>query len=41
MDKYVYINSEVLKNKFDMRKSEDLARKERTLTSIRLFGDTR
>lgn len=37
MDKYVYTNSEVLKNKFDIRKSEDLARKERTLTSIRLL----
>lgn len=37
MDKYVYINSEILKNKFNLRKNEDLARKERILTSIRLL----
>ncbi len=37
MDKYVYINSEVLKNKFNITDEKELARKERTKSSIRLL----
>lgn len=37
MDKYVYINSEVLKNKFGITEEKELARKERTKSSIRLL----
>lgn len=37
MDKYVYINSEVLKNKFGIIDEKELARKERTKSSIRLL----
>lgn len=37
MDKYVYINSEVLKNKFGITDEKELARKERTKSSIRLL----
>ena len=41
MDKYVYTNSEVLKNKFDIRKSEDLARKREDFNFNKIIGDTR
>lgn len=37
MDKYVYVNSEVLKNKFNITDEKELARKERTKSSIRLL----
>lgn len=37
MDKYVYINNEVLKNKFGITDEKELARKERTKSSIRLL----
>lgn len=37
MDKYVYSNSQVLKNKFNIKQNKELERRERTLISIRLL----